>query len=228
MPRSSIFLLLAVSCHASAATQPAVASRFVMPWMCLQDCGDTSADIASQLTQLATPGVFTAAAFEAYDLCLNGTACKNSYRERVSDRVAALGLGSQAMVVSWNLDAIRAAFAAPGLFVASLHAILDEQPNITAVNLDWEPHGSSPPVGPVPTAADAAAYATLLNIAADALHSRGCQLTVDIATWTKFWDYELIAATRVDQVMDMESYNADFTFFKKQVAFAMSKIPADK
>ena len=175
----------------------------------MEDCGFNSTQISAQLTQLATPGVFTDAAFEDYDLCLNGTACKQSFRSRISDRVAAIGLGAHAMIVSWDLSAIRAAFAAPSVFIASLLAILDAEPAVTSINLDFEPHGSSPPVGPVPTASDAAAYAELLNAAADAVHARGKTLSADIATWTKFWDYSLLGATRVDLLFDMESYNAE-------------------
>ena len=205
-------------------------SRFVMPWMCLEDCGANASSITSQLAQLSTPGIFTSAAFEDYDLCSNGTACKKSYRSRVSDRVAALGLGSVAMVVSWDLDAIRASFAAPALFISSLNMILDNEPALTGINLDFEPHGSNPPVGPVPTADDALAFAILLNITADALHSRtpSVLLSADIATWTKFWDYSVLDHTRVDYLCDMESYNADFAFFQNQVTFAMSHISPEK
>lgn len=203
----------------------------VMPWMCLEDCGFNASDIASQIQQLSAPGVFTHASPEALDLCANGTACRKSHRSDVSGALKAAGLGVHAMVVSWNLDDIRAAFAAPEAFIESIESLLlEEEPSVTGVNLDFEPHGSNPPVGPVPTAADATAYAEFLNIFADAMHARSprIEVSVDIATWTKFWDYALLNATRVDYLCDMESYNADIDFFRRQVQFARAHIDADK
>jgi len=220
--------LLSLSAAAAAAVRGAAPSRFVMPWMCLEDCGFNSSQIDAQLAQLATPGLFTAAAAEDYDLCSNGTACKKSRRSIVSDRLASLGLRAHAMIVSWDLDSIRAAFAAPQAFIASVLAIFAAEPALTGVNIDFEPHGSSPPVGPVPTAADAAAFAALMDATADAVHALGKEISLDIATWTRFWDYSLLNATRVDFLCDMESYNADFDFFKKQVAFAMARVSPEK
>jgi hypothetical protein len=209
-----------------------LAQRMVMPWMCLEDCGNSAKEIAEQVSNLTAPGApFTHASPEDWDLCVNGTICKNSKRSSVSRLLAAAGLGVHAMIVSWNLDAIRAAFAAPAAFIASVeNQLLAAEPAVTGVNLDLEPHGSNPPVGPVPTAADAAAYAAFLNVFADAMHARSprIEVSIDIATWTKFWDYSLLNTTRVDYICDMESYNADIGFFEKQVDFARAQISHDK
>lgn len=173
--------------------------------MCLEDCGNNASDIAGVLRQLATPGVFTDASFEDWDLA-NGVIVKKSNRSRVSDDLAALGLGAHAMIVSWDLNDIRAAFAAPAAFIESVDALmLASERKITAVNLDFEPHGSNPPVGPAPTKQDGADYAVFLDVFADAMHARGIKVSVDIATWTSFWSYPLIGATRVDYICDMES-----------------------
>jgi len=237
MPYLSVSLplrLLAAAATAStlAAALPAPPqSRMVMPWMCLEDCGASASAIAAQLRQLATPGAFTAASFEDYDLGLNGTIYKKTPRSRVSGALRALGLQTHAMIVSWNLNDVRAAFAAPAAFIDSVVSnILDvESPaNITAINFDFEPHGSAPPVGPAPTPADGAAYVNFLNTVADALHARGVLVSVDIATWTPFWDYAALGASRVDWLCDMESYNQDFAAFKKQVAFAQAHLPPEK
>jgi hypothetical protein len=210
------------------ASSTAAPSRFVMPWMCLEDCGFNSSAIDKQLAQLSAPGMFTHAAAEDYDLCSNGTACKKSQRSVVSSRLAAIGLGAQAMIVSWDLDDIRAAFAAPHVFVSSVLAIFSAEPALTGVNIDFEPHGTDPPVGPAPTPADATAFAALLDLTADAIHTLGKTISVDIATWSAFWDYGLLNATRVDLLCDMESYNADLGFFQKQVAFAMARVSPEK
>ena len=192
-------------------------------------CGFNSTAITAQLAQLgAAAGVFTHAAAEDYDLCANGTACKKTRRSAVSARLAALNISAQAMIVSWDLDEIRAAFAAPQAFIASVLAIFTAEPALAGVNIDFEPHGTNPPVGPAPTAADAAAFAALLDATADAVHAVGKTISVDIATWTPFWDYGALNRTRVDWLCDMESYNADFAFFKKQVAFAMAHVAPEK
>lgn len=240
-----------VSAGASAGGGP----RFVMPWMCLEDCGYNASAIAAQLAQLATPGVFTAAAYEDYDLALDGTVTKAKPRSRVSGAVKALGLQSHAMIVSWDMDAIRAVFAAPATFVDSVdaHILAVEGANVTAINLDWEcvparrappavstpashfppstpcrPHGTAPPVGPVPTPADGVAYVDFLNFFADSMHQRGVLVSVDIATWSAFWNYSAIGQTRVDYVCDMESYTPSFPAFQKQVAFAQAVLPPAK
>ena len=80
----------------------------------------------------------------------------------------------------------------------------------------------------MPTKADGAAYAAFLTTFSDAMHERGVKVSVDIATWTSFWDYDAIGKSSVDLVCDMESYNSDFSFFQKQVIFAQAHLPAAK
>ena len=230
MPFSPLHLLASAAAACSLAAA-APQTRLVMPWLCLEDCGASASAIAAQLRQLETPRVFTAASFEDYDLAPNGTVYKKSPRTRVSGALRALGLQTHAMIVSWDLDAIRAAFAAPAAFIDSVvTGILDAegQANITAINFDFEPHGSAPPVGPVPTPADGTDYVAFLNTVADALHARGVLVSVDIATWTAFWNYQALGASRVDWLCDMESYNPDFAAFQKQVAFASATLPPEK
>jgi len=214
----------------AAAALGAPPSRLVMPWMCLEDCGFSKAQIAAQLQQLATPGVFTDASYEDYDLSPEGLVTKFSARSRVSGDVAALGLGSHAMIVSWFTNSTRAALAAPEAFVASVVSlILDvERSNVTALNLDFEPNGAANPPGPEPTPADAVAYAAFLNVVADAMHARGVKVGVDIATWSPFWDYSLLNSTRVDWLFDMESYQAPQAGFEKAVLHAQQFLSADK
>lgn len=206
-------------------------ARFVMPWMCLEDCGFNSTQVQQQIDQLGAPGVFTHASFEDWDL-INGVLSKGSTRrEQVSDRLFALGLGTHAMILSWNLDDIRAAFKSPAAFIASVEQqLLSAEPHVTGVNLDFEPAGTSPPVGPKPTAADAAAYAAFLDTFAAAMHARTprIEVSVDIAKWSAFWDYSLLNSTAVDFLCDMESYNADIDFFRRQVDFASAKISPGK
>jgi len=207
---SAFALALAVRASSAAAAAPSAApARMVMPWLCMQDCGFSAAQIAAQVAELAAaPRVFSHASPEAFDLCANGTACRKTPRSDVSRALADAGLGVHAMIVSWNLDDIRAAFAAPAAFAASVDAALRAHaPAATGINVDFEPHGSNPPLGPEPTAADAAAFAAFLDAFAGAMHARDppLEVSVDVATWSPFWDFAAINATRVDFVVDMES-----------------------
>ena len=71
---------------------------------------------------------------------------------------------------------------------------------ISGYNVDWEP--TSPNI----STADAVAYAGFLDDFANALHDVGLSLSVDVATWTPLWNYTLLAATTVDQIMVMSTY----------------------
>ena len=86
--RGTVMVILASLAH--CAPPP----RLVMPWLCLEDCGADASEIAADLAQLAAPGVFTAAAFEAYDLLPDGTVGVQHVRSRVSGAVRAMGLRS--------------------------------------------------------------------------------------------------------------------------------------
>jgi hypothetical protein len=208
-----------LSCSATLGS-----SRFVMPWMCLEDCGQNATNIAAQLQQFKDWGVFTDVSFEDWTLGPNMTLIKGK-RTRVSPELAAMGLGRQAMVVGVNLSDMRAVFEAPGAFIDAVTTLVVSEENLTAINLDWEPGQGT---GPNPTPADGAAYAAFLNVFADAMHHIGMKVSVDIATWTPFWNYALLGATRVDQLCDMETYNANFTFFEQQVAFAQTHISPEQ
>ena len=72
-------LVAAALAHVACGTQEN--ARLVMPWMCLDDCGDTKEGIAAELQQLATPGVFTDASFEDWDL-EDGVVVKKTPRTR--------------------------------------------------------------------------------------------------------------------------------------------------
>ena len=58
------------------------------------------------------------------------------------------------------------------------------------------------------TDADAAAYAGFLDTFAAALHKHGMELTIDVATWTPFWNYTRLAATRVDRIILMVGWGS--------------------
>jgi hypothetical protein len=216
-------LLLALPAPASAL--------FIMPWLCLERCGDSSADIAAQLAQLAGPhrADFTAASFELFNLGPNSTLIVNNLTS-VSAQLAALGLQTHAMVSSYPyppefLTYMRSVFAAPKPFIDALVAAVLAA-NISAVNIDWEPtsgHGA-PPL----TKQDPVDYANFLDTLAGALHEHGILVSVDVATWSRIWDLELISATRVDYVANMETYVVNDTVWLQEFADSLALIPREK
>jgi hypothetical protein len=172
----------AAAAGAGAAPAPA---RFVMPWMCLERCGDSSADIAFQLNQLAVNvSVFTGVAFEDYNLGANSSLIKNNLTQ-VAGPLAALGLQRWAMISSYPyppafLTWMRQVFVQPAPFISACIAAARAE-NLTGFNVDWEPTSGNG--APTPEPQDALDYAAFLTTLADALHAEGFLLSVDVATW---------------------------------------------
>lgn len=211
-------------------THPPAAARFVMPWMCLERCGDTADDIAFQLQQLATnTSVFTGVAFEDYNLGPNSTLVKNNLTQ-VAPAIKQLGLQRWAMISSYPyppqfLTWMRQAFAAPQPFIEACLAAA-RAADLTGFNVDWEPVSGSG--APTPTPQDAADYAAFLTTLADALHAESFQLSVDVATWSPIWNFTELAATHVDYVMTMGTYTDDDSVWQQQLAYAVQTLPPGK
>ena len=222
-------LLLAASL---ALLPPRASALFVMPWLCLERCGDSSADIAAQLAQLADPAHgkdFTAASFELFNLGPNSTLIVNNLTS-VSSKINALGLQTFAMVSSYPyppefLTWMRQVFATPQPFIDALVAAVLAA-KITAVNIDWEPTSGSG--APKLTKQDPIDYANFLDVLSLALHQHGILVSVDVATWSKIWDLQLISATHIDYVMNMETYVVNDTVWQQEFADSLALIPHDK
>ena len=62
---------------------------------------------------------------------------------------------------------------------------------------------------------DAAAYVSFLSVFATELHGAGFRVSVDVASWSPFWDFDAIAAkTAVDTLITMDTYTSNFTRFQ--------------
>jgi hypothetical protein len=184
--RHAVALVAGAAFAAAAGTGATAApARFVMPWMCLERCGDSSADIAFQLNQLAVNvSVFTGVAFEDYNLGANSSLIKNNLTQ-VAGPLAALGLQRWAMISSYPyppafLTWMRQVFAQPAPFISACIAAARAE-NLTGFNVDWEPTSGNG--APTPEPQDALDYAAFLTTLADALHAEGFLLSVDVATW---------------------------------------------
>lgn len=222
MPRAHLLAALLLASSAQA--------KFVMPWMCLERCGDNSTDIAQQLQQLrANVTDFTGVSFEIFNLGNNSALLPNNLTQ-VASAVNSMGLQSWAMVSSypyppWFLLAMRQVFADPAPFIAQCVAAAQSH-GLTGFNIDWEPTTGAG--APDPTPADTAAYAQFLDTLARGLHAHGIAVSVDVATWSPIWNLTAIAATAVDYVMTMNTYTSDWTTFQKELALSVAQIPLSK
>jgi len=198
-----------------------------MPWLCLERCNDTEANINSQIDALArSNGVYSAASFEDYNLGANSTLVKNDLSQ-VAKPIKALGLTTWAMVSSYPyppefISWMRDVFKSPQPFIdACLEAARKEQ--LTGYNIDWEPTTPNSV-----TSVDAQAYASFLQTFSEAMHKNGFKVSVDVATWSPIWDIPAIAKTDVDYIMTMGTYTANTTTFLKQLDSMVAQIPLTK
>ena len=82
--------------------------------------------------------------------------------------------------------------------------------NYKGYNLDWEPTDNV-------TEQDGNDYAKFINIFANQLHQHDLKLSVDIATWSPIWNYDMIAKTNIDKAISMGTYTSTDTSFTTQL-----------
>lgn len=216
-----LFLLL------SSAAAIALPEPFVMPWLCLERCNDTSADIAAQLNQFAVNStILNAASFEIFNLGPNSTLVKNNLTQ-VARPLEKIGVQRWAMLSSYPyppqfLQWMKEVFANPQPFIAACIQAAREN-NLSGFNTDWEPTNSNET-----TPQDALDYAAFLNTFADAMHAEGLGVSVDVAGWSPIWNFTAIAATSVDFIATMSTYTDDDQAFFKSLDYAVATIPKEK
>ena len=200
------------------------------PWMCLERCGDSAADIAAQLEQLAAnASSFSAVQFEAFNLGPNGSLVVNGLTD-VGPAVRALGLEAWAMVSSFPyppqiLEWMRALFVAPDAFISACVAEVQAR-KLAGLHVDMEPGGGGG--GPTPTPQDALDYAAFLSKLASALHAKGRRLSVAAAGWSNIWNLTALGSSGVDLVEFMGTYTANFTTWKRQLDEVVAAVPLEK
>jgi len=182
--------------------------RGVMPWMCLERCGE---DIDSDLAELVRlgPNVFPLVSIEAYDLDW-GANIKDCGYSRVGPQLTNVGIMVQPMITTANIDKLRDLWDDPDGFIAqAMDVARNNKGWISGFNIDFEPEG-----GDDPTHEDAVNYANFLDSFAKALHAEGFKLTVDIASWCGLWENDLLAQTAVDRFITMDTYVVGLDRFK--------------
>eukprot|EP01100_Stratorugosa_tubuloviscum_P000240 TRINITY_DN104_c3_g2_i1.p1 TRINITY_DN104_c3_g2~~TRINITY_DN104_c3_g2_i1.p1 ORF type:complete len:278 (-),score=129.90 TRINITY_DN104_c3_g2_i1:153-986(-) len=201
------------------------AKNRVMPWMCLERCGDTQSQIVQQLDDISNNKLYlSAVSFELYNLGPQSTLVVNNFTN-VLPYIKSTGLESYAMISSYPyppdfLDWMHQLFQNPQPFIDT--CIKEAQTRgFTGFNVDFEPTTTA-------TNQDAQDYANFLTKFANALHQVGKKLTVDAATWNPIWNYTLLGQTSVDRICIMSTYTNNDSSFLKNLDLAVSQIPLSK
>jgi len=184
------------------------ANRVVMPWMCLERCGE---DIDTDLAEILRlgPSVYPVVSIEAYDLDWGATITDCGY-SRVGPQLVNAGIKVQPMITTANIDKIRQLWDdIPGFIDKAMAIAIQNKDWISGFNIDFEPEEGDPP-----TENDAWNFANFVDLFARALHKEGMTLTVDIANWCTLFDDDLLAPTNVDRFITMSTYAVGLDDFK--------------
>ena len=167
--------------------------------MCLERCD--SFDLEKDLKELVEyRKILSTISFENWEI-KNGqfswaTYSKGGSTYNVSDvnsKVQALGYSVTPMITSGEIDEMRMLFKNPTQFIDdAIHYALKN--NYTGYNIDFEPPNKV-------NESDAVAYTEFVDLFAQKLHEKGFTLTIDIATWNNFWNYNMLSTTSVDKVI---------------------------
>lgn len=204
---------------------PIEGKKRVMPWMCLERCGDTKEDIDDQLKQIHDRKILlSGVSFELYNLGPNSSLLINNLTS-VGPTIKKLNLETFPMISSYPyppefLDWMRQVFKNPENF---FNQAIDQlkQTGFTGYNVDWEPTSKA-------TKQDALDYANFLDSFAKKLHSVGAKLNVDVATWSDIWDWNALAKTQLDSIFIMSTYTKNFTLYEKFLKEGIDSIGSNK
>ncbi|KAH3757243.1 hypothetical protein Pelo_10973 [Pelomyxa schiedti] len=196
MHHTAIVLLVAVAVSVTCA------KNAVMPWMCLERCGE---DITSDMEQIFQyRDTLSAVSFEDWDLGYGGTLVNNGFTS-VNSKIQAMGLQAFPMITTANLEKLRELFVDTSSFISDAVKYAVDY-GYTGYNLDFEPEDTA-------TNDDAISYAKFLTDFSNALHAQGVQVQVDIASWNLFWNFTLINETPVDKIITMDTYASSYNTF---------------
>jgi len=209
-----IFSLVATLC---SGWGDAMSHKRVMPWMCLERCGE---NITFNLQQIQSHlSSFTAVSFEDYDLGEEGNLVNNNFTS-VNGKILSWGLQAFPMITTVSIHKLRVLFQASDNFIEEAIEMAISN-HYTGYNIDFEPTGAA-------TEEDAAQFAVFLTKFADALHSNGKLLSVDVASWSEFWDFHLLGQTSVDTLITMDTYTGNVTQFQWGLERALKYFGPDK
>jgi len=118
------------------------------------------------------------------------------------------------------IDWMRLLFQNPQPFIDEAVRVAVSR-NYTGYNVDFEPKTGI-------VANDAVLYAQFLTKFAERMHLVGKKLQVDVATWTILWNFPLLSASKVDEILTMSTYSGNYTLFSSSLMKAVREITLPK
>ncbi len=204
--------VLAVLLWASLA---AAAPRSSIVWMCLERCNDSPSAGLAEIAR--NKELLSGVSYEQYDLGSGSMLVNNGFTD-VGAALAAMGLERWPMITTASNALLLELLwgphhASPPIVAEAVAEALAK--NLTGFDIDFEPDDAM-------RDEDAARYVQFLDTFALALHKVGKRLSVDVASWNKFWNFTLLAGSRVDTIHQMDTYCCNDNFTEWQSVFERS------
>ena len=184
-------------------------------------------DYYNALSQIAqNPGTVSVISPNAYMLDNNGTFQVASADAEICPSVHVLGLSCEPLIQNDqnNPSGINLLLTSASLQSTFISSAVNEavQSNLDGYNLDLEPSAGTFHV--------ASQYGQFLTNFANAMHSVGKSLSVDVAAWDggSLWNLAIEGSTTVDLVLTMETYSQSMQVFQQSLQSILSSIPINK
>jgi len=192
-------------------------AKSIMPWMCLDACGENVQADLQQINQY--DNVLTAVAYESFTVSNNSEFISFNYSQ-VGPQLQQMNLQTWPMITTFDLGTMRSLFNDPQDFIIKAVQV-GSQFAFTGYNIDFEPNGDADDD-------DAQNFAGFLTTFANALHESKMLLSVCVADWSPFWNFTYIGDSTVDQIITMDTYATPFSEYQYGFMLAVNNIPANK
>jgi len=206
-----------------AVLMVSVSAKSSLIWLCLERC--SGFDFALDVSMLQQHKLqFQIVSYENWQVSPEGKlqfATHNGIP--VSDvgfRLLQLGFKLFPMLTSADIKAMRALFSSPTSLIQDSIQKAKENSYI-GYHIDFEPE-----FGVVKS--DASLYATFVDLFAKELQKEGLILSIDVATWSILWDYDLLGKTSVNKIYTMQTYTNNITRFTNEVQHIVQAIGKEK
>ena len=193
-------------------------NKTAIVWMGLEITGE---NITSDLLSIsAHREELTGVSYEHYVLSSQGELEPIFMITNVTHSIKSFGLETFPMIISANLNDIEYLLSHPTNFISSAvsQAVTF---GYTGYNIDFEPPQTA-------NSSVALQYSIFLSTFANALHEKGIELTVDIASWNSFWNFDELNNTSADMLYDMDTYASPLLNFGFALENAVTQISLQK
>ncbi|KAG2386329.1 hypothetical protein C9374_002775 [Naegleria lovaniensis] len=224
----SLSVINALSLKTSSITTTTTTSssnKQILYWMGLERTHENITQDLNSLLQRSSQGQLTQISYEAYNLGPASSFVDNHFYNvlpilKSSNQLKEL----YPMITTVNIPYLTDLLSNETSMDKFIKQAIQNEKLIqaTGYNIDFEPDRNDASTRLAPS------FAVFLNRFADALHAIGRKLTVCVASWSYFWDIKLIAQTRVDRVITMDTYAVKQDEFNSAFQRALSYIPVSK